>query len=508
MPNNVSNINALVIDNNSSMKQIIVSMLRAMGMKTVIVANTENQCVQLIASESINLVVCGWNLPKLNALSILKRLRGDEQSVNIPFVIVSTLIEQEKIKEAIAYGVSEYLVPPFNMNIFENRIHKALKVPIQASAKSLSRAVSNKRFSQKSNIDELDILVVDDIADNISIIAALIKNKYRMKAALNAKTAMKICLSDSPPDLILLDIMMPEVSGLTLCKQLKENPLTQNIVVIFLTALSETEDVVKGLSLGAVDYITKPIIAEILLARIEVHSKIILNQRIIQGQIDSLLLQSDLLNQYNENLYRKLSELLRDSSETLTNLSSKMNEKSSLISISKLKYNLAMSQTLLDKKHILTQLKQGQYTVKMTKENLANLLYSTMRFFDFSISRKNIEGFVKVDKTIDIQCDRTLLKNALSCLYNHALDAALRGSKVALTAEQYHKFILIKLHNITAIPEKEIKSITHLSPTNKTDSFHHTGINLAFLAIEKMQGALYFHSSEKYGTTFYIKLPN
>jgi len=507
MPDNVSNINALVIDNNSSMKQIIVSMLRAMGMKTVIVANTENQCVHLIASENINLVVCGWNLPKLNALSILKRLRGDEQSVNIPFVIVSTLIEQEKIKEAIAYGVSEYLVPPFNMNIFENRIHKALKVPIQASAKSLSRAVSKKRFNQKNNIDELDILVVDDVADNITIIAALIKNKYRMKAALNAKAAMKICLSDSPPDLILLDIMMPEVSGLTLCKQLKENPLTQNIVVIFLTALSETEDVVKGLSLGAVDYITKPIIAEILLARIEVHSKIILNQRTIQGQIDSLLLQSDLLTQYNENLYSKLSELLRDSSETLANVSSKINEKSSQIPISKIKYNLAMSQTLLDKKHILTQLKHGQYTVKSTKENLASLLSSTMQFFDFSINRKNIEAFVKIDKTINIHCDKTLLSNAFSCLYSHALDVALRGSKVALTVEQHNKFILLKLHNITAIPEEDIENIAHSSQKNNTSNVHHADINLAFLAIEKVQGELYFHSSEKYGTTFYIKLP-
>jgi len=507
MPNNVSNINALVIDNNSSMKQIMVSMLRAMGIKAVIVANTENQCAQLIASKNINLVVCGWDLPKLNALSILKKLRGEEQSVNIPFVIVSTLIKQEHIKEAIAYGVSEYLVPPFNMKIFENRIHKALKVPIQPSAKSLSRTVNRKRFSQKSNIDELEILVVDDVADNIDIIGSLIKNKYRMKAALNAKTAMKICLSDPPPDLILLDIMMPEVSGLSLCRQLKENPLTQNIVIIFLTALTETKDVVKGLSLGAVDYITKPIIPEILLARIAVHSKIILNQRIIQEQIDSLLLQSDLLNQYNKNLYRKLSKLLDESSEALTQVTSKIHDKSSQLPISKLKYNLAMSQSLLDKKHILTQLKQGSYTVKTTKKNLASLLLATLHFFDYSISKKNIEAFVRVDETVYIRCDETLLSHALSCLYNHALDTALRGSKVALTTEKYNSFILIKVHSITAIPEEDVESITQRLLVNKTGNAHYHAINLAFLAIEKTQGELYFHSSEKHGTTFYIKLP-
>ena len=87
---------------------------------------------------------------------------------------------------------------------------------------------------------------------------------------------MKVCLSSSPPDLILLDIMMPEIDGLTLCRELKKNPVTQNIVVIFLSALSETKDVVKGLKLGAVDYITKPITPAILLARLNVHTTLIM----------------------------------------------------------------------------------------------------------------------------------------------------------------------------------------------------------------------------------------
>ena len=69
MTSNFSDINALVIDNNSSMRQIMVSMLRVMGMNTVIVANTESQCMQLITAGNVNLVVCGWNTPKLNALS-------------------------------------------------------------------------------------------------------------------------------------------------------------------------------------------------------------------------------------------------------------------------------------------------------------------------------------------------------------------------------------------------------------------------------------------------------
>lgn len=507
MHTNFNNINALVIDNNSSMRQIMVSMLRAMGMKTVIVANTDNQIMQLVSTENINLVVCGWNLPKLNAISVLKELRDNEKTLRTPFVVVSTMIEQDNIKQAIAHGVSEYLVPPFNQNMFESRINKALKMPIQASAKKLSRTINSKRLSDKEHTDELDILVVDDVADNIAIIKELIKDKYKVKAALNAKTAMKICLSDSPPDLILLDIMMPDVDGLTLCKQLKQNPLTQNIVIIFLTALSETADVVKGLSLGAVDYITKPIIPAILLARIEVHSKIIFNQRTIQGQIDNLLQQNETFNEYNENIYTKLSKLLHDSTETLANVSPNLNTKSSLFSLSQLKYSLGMSRLLLDSGYVLTQLQQSNYHMTRTKEKLGRILLPIITVFDFVISRSNIEAFEKIDQSADVFCDINLLKTIFACLYIKALEAAPRGSKVSVTSENYQDFLLIKVHHISVMPEEELDNTLHLSFSNKVNMVSDMGINLAFLAMDKLQGSLYLHSSEKYGTTFYIKLP-
>ena len=507
MTSNFSDINALVIDNNSSMRQIMVSMLRVMGMNTVIVANTESQCMQLITAGNVNLVVCGWNLPKLNALSVLKKLRNNENTLKTPFVIVSSMIEQDLIKQAITMGVSEYLVPPFNKKIFEQRINHALKVPIQASATSLTRTINKKRFSPKVTASELNVLVVDDVADNIAIIKELIKDKYRVKASLNAKTALKICLSDSPPDLILLDIMMPEVDGLTLCKQLKNNPLTQNIVIIFLTALSETEDVVKGLSFGAVDYITKPIIPAILLARIEVHSKIILNQRTIQGQIDNLLQQNESSNEYNNNKYNELSKLLRNSTETITDLSRSMNTRASQQYLSKLKYNIDMSTLLLDNSQVLAKIQQNNYTLTLTKEKLINLLFPVLNLFDCAIANKNIEAFNNIEENIDVHCDKNLLKTVFSSIYFYSLDVATRGSTLSVTAENYQNFILVKIHNFTEFSEEDLDNIAHLSFSNKANKINDMSISLAFFAMEKFQGELYFHSSKECGTTFYLKFP-
>ena len=113
------------------------------------------------------------------------------------------------------------------------------------------------------------ILVVDDAPDNLALMADHLSGTYRVKLANSGPKALKIAQSDTPPDLILLDVMMPEMDGYEVCKILKNEPVTSTIPVIFLTARSEIEDERAGLALGAVDYITKPISPPIVLARID-----------------------------------------------------------------------------------------------------------------------------------------------------------------------------------------------------------------------------------------------
>ena len=116
--------------------------------------------------------------------------------------------------------------------------------------------------------DKATILVVDDTPDNLTLMSGLLRDAYKVKVANSGEKALKVVQSGSPPDLVLLDIMMPGMDGYEVGQQLKADPATRHIPVIFLTAKSEVEDEKMGLELGAVDYITKPISPPIVLARV------------------------------------------------------------------------------------------------------------------------------------------------------------------------------------------------------------------------------------------------
>ena len=133
-------------------------------------------------------------------------------------------------------------------------------------------------------LDKFNILVVDDTPDNLIMMSELLKDEYKVKVANNGEKALKISQSQTPPDLILLDIMMPVMDGYEVCRQLKANPQTQHIPVIFLTAKTDATDETKGLEIGAIDYITKPINPAILMARVKTHLDIKRVQDFLRNQ--------------------------------------------------------------------------------------------------------------------------------------------------------------------------------------------------------------------------------
>ena len=115
------------------------------------------------------------------------------------------------------------------------------------------------------------ILVVDDTPLNISVITGALKDTYRTKVATSGAKALAIAIGDEKPDLILLDVMMPEMDGYEVCRRLKANPMTREIPVIFLTAQTESEDETRGFQVGAVDYVHKPFSPAVVKARVHTH---------------------------------------------------------------------------------------------------------------------------------------------------------------------------------------------------------------------------------------------
>lgn len=124
-------------------------------------------------------------------------------------------------------------------------------------------------MDQADSNERATILVVDDTPENLTLMNSLLKDDYKVKIANNGVKALKITRSESPPNLILLDIMMPGLDGFEVCRRLKDDPQTMDIPIIFLTAKSDMEDEKKGLELGAVDYITKPISPPLVMARVK-----------------------------------------------------------------------------------------------------------------------------------------------------------------------------------------------------------------------------------------------
>jgi putative two-component system response regulator len=116
---------------------------------------------------------------------------------------------------------------------------------------------------------QAQILVVDDAAQNLELIGAILKDLYRVQVALDGARALALCAAEPKPDLILLDVVMSGIDGYEVCRRLKADPVTMDIPVIFLTSESTTASEQKGLDLGAVDYISKPVSAPILRARVK-----------------------------------------------------------------------------------------------------------------------------------------------------------------------------------------------------------------------------------------------
>ena len=152
------------------------------------------------------------------------------------------------------------------------------------------------------------VLIVDDTPANVALLSEVLKSDYRTKVAINGDKALQFAFSQDPPDLVLLDIMMPGISGYEVCERLKADPRTRDIPVIFVTAMSEVEDETKGLEVGGVDYVTKPISPPIVRARVKTQLALYEQKRQLGKLIGQLEAQAVELANWNRTLEQRVAD--------------------------------------------------------------------------------------------------------------------------------------------------------------------------------------------------------
>jgi CheY-like chemotaxis protein len=158
------------------------------------------------------------------------------------------------------------------------------------------------------------ILIVDDEPLNINILVDVLAGEWRTLVATSGEQALRRCQATPPPDLILLDVMMPEMDGYEVCRRLASDPATSGIPVIFVTAMAESAQEMKGFELGAVDYITKPISPEIVCARVRAHVDLAMARRTLRDQNiqlqEAMQRAADMENMMRHDLKGSLSVVL------------------------------------------------------------------------------------------------------------------------------------------------------------------------------------------------------
>ena len=203
----------------------------------------------------------------------------------------------EDREKALAAGMNDHLGKPFS----SQQLYNHLKLWLEIQQKNVSRfqegsstphETSSSSVKQISipSIERQSILIVDDQPANIKILGNLLKSDYNIQVAKNGAKAIELSQGSSPPDLILLDIMMPDMDGYRVCHELKNHQNTCNIPIIFITAMDEASNETHGFHLGAVDFISKPFHPEIVKARVRTHMNLKIKTDLLENMsnIDGL----------------------------------------------------------------------------------------------------------------------------------------------------------------------------------------------------------------------------
>ncbi|GJJ05417.1 hypothetical protein RugamoR64_59550 [Duganella rhizosphaerae] len=277
----------LVVDDNQQMRSVVKGILADLGFVNVYLAGSGEEACRILAERPIAAVVSDLDMPGMNGLQLLQWVRSNLSDRELPFMLLPSEANRDGLRAAAQAGVTDCLIKPFTLATF----HSKLQAMFQSRGDAAERRAAVRRAALpaaaaapapligmerplEERLRDATVLVVDDIATNIKVIAGMLaEDGYGVKVAISGKKALEI-IPVHRPDIILLDVMMPEMDGFEVCRRLKADPATADIPVIFLSAKDQAEDIIVGLELGAVDYVTKPVDPAILKARLRTHLRL------------------------------------------------------------------------------------------------------------------------------------------------------------------------------------------------------------------------------------------
>jgi CheY-like chemotaxis protein len=292
----------LVVDDFEVMRKVIVGHLRLLGAYKIWTATNGVEALHILRREQIHLVLSDLNMPVMSGLELLKAVRADERLCTTPFIVITAEYDRPLIKAVIDAGVSDLLVKPFTQQrlstcveqvcAWQHRKTSKFSTPPLLKSDSAShlaeRVSSHKALALPSDLRP-SLLIVDDANDNQLVLSDLFNDEYLVRLANDGPTALTICRSDTPPDLVLLDVMMPDMDGFEVARLMREHPVSENIPIIFVTAMTDSSARWKGMSLGAIDFVSKPIDLSMLQLRVSNFMRYVALHKNLQTECDNML---------------------------------------------------------------------------------------------------------------------------------------------------------------------------------------------------------------------------
>ncbi len=313
------------------------------------------------------------------------------------------------------------------------------------------------------------ILIVDDSIKNIQVLGTILRQSdYIIHVAQDGMQALKK-VENVDIDLILLDVMMPVMDGFETCKKLKKSPEFRDIPIIFLTAKTETEDIVKGFELGAVDYVTKPFKSVELLARVATHIELKRNRETIiekSAQFKQLvhILCHDLVNPFGA-----VSALL----EMITEERSLFDELMPDILVA-----VETGLSVIELVRKMRAVEDGKIDFELNAYNLKYMLYLSQTIIERKLSEKNITMEVNVNKNLEVLVDQpSFVNSVLNNIFTNAIKFSFPESIIQVNVTREGDFVAISIRDFgIGMPENLINDLFDLKvSTNRQGTTGETG---------------------------------